>query len=116
MIDEGHEVETIENEVGDRSQAVLKSAVAYKILQQAQEELEWDITRAKEDFSYMLLAIGQRNVKVFFGWTKEGATKDRIKVLPLGEIPLDAPIPESHLENLRDFLRGFTAREQRFYL
>lgn len=104
MLDEGHEVETIEREVGDRSQAVLKSALAYKILQQARTELEWDIARAKEDFSYMLLAIGQRNVKVFFGWVKNGANQERLKVLPLVEVSLDSPIPETHLNNLRDFL------------
>jgi len=104
MLEEGHDVERIEHEVGDRSQAVLKSAVAYKILQQAQTELDWDITRAKEDFSYMLLAIGQRNVKLFFGWVKDGANPEQVKVLPLDEVPLDAPVPETHLNNLRDFL------------
>jgi hypothetical protein len=104
MLDEGHEVEDIEREVGDRSQAVLKSAVAYKILQQARTELDWDISRAKEDFSYILLAIGQRNVKVFLGWIKDDTNKEHVKVLPLDEILLDAPVPETHLDNLRDFL------------
>jgi hypothetical protein len=104
MLDEGHEVEAIEREVGDRSQAVLKNAVAYKILQQARTDLDWDIARAKEDFSYILLAIGQRNVKMFFGWTRDGGDAEKVKVLPLNEVSLDEPIPETHLDNLRDFL------------
>lgn len=103
MLDEGHTVENIVREVGDRSQGVLKNAVAYRILQQARTELEWDITRAKDDFSYMLLAIGQKDIRAYLGWTKDtGATG--IKVLPLNEVPLDSPIPETHLKQLRDFL------------
>jgi hypothetical protein len=104
MLDEGHTIENIMREVGDRSQGVLKNAVSYKILQQAKTELDWDIARAKEDFSYLVLAIGQRNVKVFLGWSKPATEADRVKVLSLDEIPLDAPIPETHLKNLRDFL------------
>jgi len=104
MLDEGYDVEAIEREIGDRSQAVLKSAVAYKILQQAKAEFDLDIGAAKDDFSFMLLAIGQRNVKVFFGWTKPVEGKEQVKVLALDEVPLDDPIPETHLANLRDFL------------
>ena len=103
MLEEGHGVEMIEREVGDRSQGVRKNAIAYKTLQQAHTELEWDITRAKEDFSLMLLAIGQRNIKIFLGWTKDGGNGP-VKVLPLDEVPLAAPIPEDHMDNLRDFL------------
>ncbi len=103
MLEEGHDIEMIEREVGDRSQGVRKNAIAYKTLQQARTELDWDITRAKEDFSLMLLAIGQRNIKIFLGWTKDGSNGS-MKVLPLNEIPLAAPIPEDHLDNLRDFL------------
>lgn len=104
MLDEGHSVDDIVREVGDRSQGVLRNAISYKILQQAKEDLDWDIERAKQDFSYMLLAIGQRNVKIFFGWTKIGHKANETKVLSLKEVKLDTPIPDSHLANLRDFL------------
>jgi hypothetical protein len=104
MLDEGHTVDDIEREVGDRSQGVLRNAVSYKILQQARTELDWDISRAKEDFSYILLAIGQRNIKLFLGWAKPAGKTDQTKVLPLEAVPLDAPIPDTHLQNLRDFL------------
>lgn len=104
MLDEGYEIEDIVREVGDRSQGVLRNAVAYRMLQQAQKELDWDITRAKEDFSYLLLAIGQRSVKVFLGWTKPSSEKSQVKVLSLDEVPLDTPVADTHLKNLRDFL------------
>jgi hypothetical protein len=104
MLDQGHTVDDIEREVGDRSQGVLRNAVSYKVLQQARSELDWDISRAKEDFSYMLLAIGQRNIKVYLGWTKPTQKADGVKVLPLDEVSLESPIPETHLQNLRDFL------------
>jgi hypothetical protein len=104
MLDEGYDVAAIEREVGDRSQAVLKNAIAYRMLQQAQDEFDLDITAAKDDFSYLLLAIGQRNVKTFFGWVKDRGDKKGAKVMSLDEIPLAAPVPETHLANLRDFL------------
>jgi hypothetical protein len=104
MLDEGHTVENIEREVGDRSQGVLRNAISYKILQQARTELDWDISRAKEDFSYILLAIGQRSIKVFLGWAKQVGKSGEIKALPLKEVSFDSPIPETHLQNLRSFL------------
>ncbi len=103
MLDQGYTVGDIEREVGDRSQGVLKNAISYNVLQQARTELDLDISRAKEDFSYMLLAIGQRNIKAFLGWTKP-APKDAVKILLLDEVSLDSPIPDTHLQNLQDFL------------
>lgn len=104
MLEEGSTVDDIVREVGDRSQGVLKNAISYYILQQARTELDMDISRAKEDFSYLLLGIGQRNIKIFLGWTKPSKTSDKVKVLSLEEVPLDEPIPDSHLKHLRDFL------------
>src|SRR5205814_1422690 len=58
----------------------------------------------KEDFSYIVLGIGQRNIKIFLGWTKPAKKPEELKVLPLEEVPLDSPVPEGHLDHLRDFL------------
>ena len=104
MLADGHTIATIEREVGDRSQAVLKNAIAYQTLQQAREEFSVDLTRAKQDFSYMLLAIGQRDIKNFLGWTKHSTSPDRSKTLPLNEVDLTAPVPDDHLDNLKEFL------------
>jgi hypothetical protein len=73
-------------------------------LDQARTELEIDISRAKQDFSYMLLAIGQRNIKLFLGWSKTNPQTEEVKALPLSEVPLSSPIPQTHLQNLQDFL------------
>ncbi|HSY01922.1 MAG TPA: hypothetical protein VK819_07195 [Acidobacteriaceae bacterium] len=104
MIDEGYSVYDIEQEVGDRSQGVLKNAISYKLLEQAKTELDLDISRAKEDFSYLLLGIGQRNIKIFLGWIRPTQKLGETKALPLSEVSLEAPIPDSHLANLKDFL------------
>jgi hypothetical protein len=104
MLEHGYTIKDIEHEVGDRSQAVLKNAVAFKTLQQAHDEFDWDIRRAKEDFSYLLLGIGQRSIKIFLGWAKHTGRNGEVKPIPLTEISLDAPVPPSNLDNLRDFL------------
>ena len=104
MIGEGHSVEEIEEQVGDRAQAVRKNAIAYNMLREAKDELDWDIGRAKKDFSLILLAIGQKNIKFYLGWSKAVPDSDQFKSMKLEEIKLAAPVPETHLENLRDLL------------
>ena len=104
MMKAGNSVEEIEKEVGDRVQSVRKNAIAYHMLREASEELDWDIGRAKDEFSLVLLAIGQKSIKFFLGWTKSAPNSGRLKGLRLEEIELDSPVPESHLQNLRDLL------------
>ena len=104
MLREGHRIEDIELQVGDRAQSIRKSAIGYYMLHEAKEEFDWDINKAKEDFSLILLAIGQRNIKLFLGWSKTVPTSKEIKSLKLEEIALGSPVPEDHLRNLRDLL------------
>ncbi len=104
MIREGHSVNEIEEQVGDRAQGVRKNAIAYHMLREAKEELDWDIGRAKKDFSLILLAIGQRNIKFYLGWSKAIPNTHQVKSMKLEEIQLDSPVPESHLQNLGDLL------------
>jgi hypothetical protein len=104
MIEEGHTVEQIEEQVGDRAQSVRKSAIAYHMLREAREDLDWDTTRAKKDFSLILLAIGQKNIKFYLGWSKSVPSSDKPKSMRLEEIELSSPVPEAHLQHLRDLL------------
>jgi len=104
MVQEGHDVKQIEEQVGDRAQSVRKSAIAYHMLREAREDLDWDINKAKEDFSLILLAIGQKNIKFYLGWSKSVPGVDGLKSMKLEEIELDSPVPESHLQHLRDLL------------
>ncbi len=104
MMKEGHGVEQIEEQVGDRAQSVRKNAIAYHTLRQAKEELDLDIGRAKKEFSLLLLAIGQQSIKFFLGWSRKVPKTDQLKSIKLEEIELDSPVPANHLKNLRDLL------------
>ncbi|GAB1232066.1 hypothetical protein UT4_05320 [Ferrigenium sp. UT4] len=103
MLKESYSVSDIEQEVGDRAQSVRKNAIAFNLLRVAQEELDYSIENAKEDFSLLLLSLGSRSVKKFLGWQKE--VKGIMKGLPLSEVDLEAPIDEDHLDNLHYLLR-----------
>jgi hypothetical protein len=104
MLHEGHSVDEIEQQVGDRAQSIRKNAIGYYMLHEAKEEFDFNIDRAKKDFSLILLAIGQRNIKFFLGWSRTIPNTKQLKSLRLEEIKLDSPVPENHLQNLRDLL------------
>jgi len=104
MVREGHSIDEIERQVGDRAQSIRKSAIGYYMLHEAKEELDLNIDKAKEDFSLILLAIGQRNIKFFLGWTKTVPNSKQLKSLKLEEIAFKSPVPEDHLKNLGDLL------------
>lgn len=104
MIDDGHTIESIEKQVGDRVQSVRKNAIGYHLLKQAREELDWDISNARNDFSLLILSIGQKNIKSYLGWTKAVPETGKIKTMPLDEIELGSPVDDEHLPNLRNLL------------
>src|SRR5260370_33625080 len=97
MIKEGHTVEEIEKQVGDRAQGVRKNAIAYQMLQEAREESDWDITKAKQDFSLILLAIGQKNIKFYLGCRKKLPKNNDLKALNFDEMTLVISIQQSTL-------------------
>jgi hypothetical protein len=107
MIQAGKSVEDVEQDVGDKGQAVRKSAISYNLLRVARDELSYDITKAKNDFSLLLLALGQKGVKHFLGWKKTDGEKQ--KTLSLSEIDLLHPVADVYQEKLRlllEFLYG----------
>lgn len=104
MISEGHTIEAIEKQVGDRVQSVRKNAICYHLLKQAKNELDWDISNARNDFSLLILSIGQKNIKSYLGWTKKVSETDKVKTTPLDEIALESPVDDAHLPNLRNLL------------
>lgn len=67
MVAGGTVLNQIQQQVGDRSNSVRKLYLSYKLLDVAETELSMDTARAKEYFSYLILAIGQRPVKKFLG-------------------------------------------------
>lgn len=103
MLKESYSVEEIEQAVGDRAQSVRKNAVAFNLLRSAHEELDYSLENAKENFSLLLLSLGQKSVKKFLGWQKD--VKGAIKSLPLSEVNLEMPVDEDNLDNLHHLLR-----------
>jgi hypothetical protein len=107
MLKAGKTVSDVEQDVGDKGQAVRKSAVSFNLLRIAKSELNYDITKAKENFSLLLLAVGGVGIKQFLGWTKTDGEK--IKSIPLSGIDLDNPISDENQPKLRlllEFLYG----------
>jgi len=90
MVNEGTDIKEIQQQVGDRSNSVRKLFLSYKLIDMAETELAMDITRAKEYFSYLILAIGQRPVKEFLGIPNR-----------LTDVNFDEPIATGKDENLK---------------
>lgn len=90
MVDGGSEVSEIQQQVGDRSNSVRKLYLSYKLIDMAETELSMETTRAKEYFSYLILAIGQRAIKEFLGIPNR-----------LTEVNFNEPIPPDKEGNLK---------------
>lgn len=93
MVQDGRTVDQVGDLIGDKQRSVNKQYVAYKILDQAEVEFDSDVTKAKLDFSLLLLALGQGNIKQFLGLPKR--TKDT---------NIEEPVPKDRLESLKNLL------------
>jgi len=93
MVNTGNSIDDVAESIGDKQGSVNKNYLCYRLLAQAQDELEVDLRRAKEDFSLLLLAIGQANVKQFLGLPRR--TRD---------IDFDTPVSIERLPNLKNLL------------
>jgi hypothetical protein len=71
----------------------MKNYVCYKMFEQVSDEFDLETTKAKIYFSLLLLAVGQGNIKRFLGLPKK-----------LSEVNVNAPVPSSTLENLKNLL------------
>jgi CheY-like chemotaxis protein len=90
LIEQNMTVDEIRGLVGDRSDSVRKIYLCYKLFETAEKEFEWDIGKAANYFSYLLLAVGQGQVKDFLGIPKV-----------LVDVDFDNPVPNDKLENLK---------------
>lgn len=80
----------IQQQIGDRSDSARKLYLSYRLVDIAESELSLATARAKEYFSYLILALGQRPVKDFLG-------------LPyrLTDVSFAEPIPVGREDNLK---------------
>ncbi|HXI26512.1 MAG TPA: hypothetical protein VNG71_21840 [Pyrinomonadaceae bacterium] len=93
MVKDGRTVDEVGDLIGDKQGSVNKQYLSYKLLDQAEAEFDLDLTKAKQDFSLLLLALGQGNIKQFLGLPKR--TKDT---------NIEEPVPREKLEDLKDVL------------
>ncbi len=70
--DYGLSLEEIQNSVGDTSNSARKTYVCYRLISIIESEYEnYDTSRAKENFSYLMLGLGQGAIKDFLGLPKQ---------------------------------------------
>lgn len=67
MVASGNTMEQVQEIVADKKNSARKFYLCYKIVQQAQDQLEIDTKQAIDNFSYLLLATGNNPYKDFLG-------------------------------------------------
>lgn len=90
LVESGLSIKEVKEQFGDKRDSVTLSYVGYKLLEQVEDEFDFDTRQAKRDFSLLLLAIGQGNIKRFLGLPRK-----------LSEVNSDEPVATENLENLR---------------
>jgi len=89
--DYGMSIDEIQRMVGDTTNSARKTYASYKLVETMEEELEYDTSEAKNDFSYIILALGQAPIKEFLGIPRRWALVD-----------LDQIVPQDKQRNLSD--------------
>ena len=103
MIDqEQHSIAELEDVIGDKRGTIIKTYVCYKVIEQAEEELDLDMKNARDRFSLLLLSVGNANIKRFLGLPRK-----------LAKANGNQPIPSESFKNLQDFLLWVFGNEGR---
>jgi hypothetical protein len=102
MLDQGFEIGDIEQRIGDRQGAGRKNVICYRMLEQAREEFDYDIHKATEDFSFLILSIGQGAIKRYLGLPNK-----------LKDIPLTNPVGTDKLRELKNLLSWLFGEDKR---
>lgn len=88
--DYGLTLEEIQQSVGDTQSSAKKTYACYRLIEKIKEENEsYDISKAKDNFSYLMLASGQGPIKEFIGLPKQWS-----------QIDAENPVPDDKAENL----------------
>lgn len=93
LIESGLSIKQVKAQFGDKRDSVTPSYVGYRLLEQVENEFDFDTRQAKRDFSLLLLAIGQGKIKRFLGLPRK-----------LSEVNPDEPVATERLENLRSLV------------
>jgi hypothetical protein len=93
LIDRGQSLQDVEAQIGDKRGSARENYISYKLLEQSRDEFAYDTKAAENDFSLLILAIGQGNIKRYLG------LPTRIK-----EVDPNAPVPKKEIGNLRNLM------------
>jgi hypothetical protein len=86
----GLTIEEIQKSVGDTSNSARKTYASYKLIETIESEFEhYDTSKAKDNFSYLMLALGQGPIKDFLGLPKQWGSVDQ-----------EMPVASGKIENL----------------
>ena len=102
LVDSGRSLQDVETQIGDTQGSARKNYISYKLLHQARDEFDYDTATAEDNFSFLILAIGQGKIKRFLGLPK------RIK-----ETDPDSPTPKEHIDNLQ-YLMSWLFGDQQY--
>ncbi|MBE5315254.1 MAG: hypothetical protein H4O13_07620 [Xanthomonadales bacterium] len=102
LLNSGGTVQEVERELGDRNRAIRQSAVAFSALNQAAVELDYDISLAKDNFSFLLLGLNQRPVRQYLGLPAASKVENVL-----------SPIADDKLERLGELLRWMFGESNR---
>jgi hypothetical protein len=91
LVSQGRNMTEIEQVIGDTRGSARKSYVCYKLIKQLEEDLDFDTKKAKSNFSFLILSIGQASVRKFLGLPR------------LNDVDEQAPVAGPRLEHLRQF-------------
>ena len=89
----GTKLDDIQDQMGDRQNSARKHYLCYRLAQQAKEEFEFDLEPVKNNFSYLMLSIGQGAIKRFLGIPAK-----------LNDVSFDAPVTPKRLDNLKNLM------------
>lgn len=86
-------IEEVQQEIGDRTSVIKKQYMCYKIVEQAQEDISFDISKIIKRFSLIYVAVNSR------------AIREYIEVPGYKEADLSKPlVPTKKLNNLKQLL------------
>ena len=93
LVTAGRSIEEVESEIGDTQGSARKNLISYRLLEQAKDEFDTDPRPVKENFSLLMLAIGQGKIKRFLG-------------LPVrfADTNIKAPVPSEHINGLKNLI------------
>lgn len=93
LVELGRSLEEVESEIGDTQGSARKNYISYKLLEQATDEFDIDPRPVKENFSLLILSIGQGKIKRFLGLPTRFADTN-----------IAAPVPNNNIDNLKNLI------------